>query len=108
MTWTLAPDDRPTPRVVTLASRGGVREHHWKNVRRRIDPLETTPFVAEPTESVVEECARWIRAHQPMAEWIVGVAIVLLFIAIAVCAAYDVTLDSAIEWIATLSTGEKL
>ena len=70
MTLTLIPfhldDDtyRTTPRVANLSARGGLREAHWRRVRRRLDPFDVTPLPEEAVESWVERTVGWYFARR--------------------------------------------
>jgi hypothetical protein len=63
MTMTLIPFDGHAQRrrhnMEILSSRGGLRDAHYRKVRRRRDPNDTTPFDAETKDSVVVRASMW-------------------------------------------------
>ena len=83
MTLTLIPfhldDDtyRTTPRVANLSARGGLREAHWRKVRRRLDPCDVTPLPEEAVESWVERTVAYYFAHPWIARALVGFGLVV-------------------------------
>jgi anti-sigma factor RsiW len=85
------------PRVSILQGRGGLREEHWRNLRRRIDPQDTTPFAGpEVDESVIEELARWYRETW-WSGWALGAALVLIGTLLGLSIAFGWTWDGAVD-----------
>ena len=101
MTILWSPDKcelRPKPRLAVFSARGGLRDEHWRKVRRRLDPEETTPLPA-PDESVIEELSRWYRDSR-WAPYALGVGAVGSIALLACAIAFGWTWDGAVEWIA--------